>query len=349
MNVSSTIWIASIVVLVAVFILDFVVVDARPHVFGPKQAARWVIAYIIGALLFAVFVWNYFGAEYGQQFLAGWITEYSLSVDNLFVFIVLMSSFAVPEMLKHRVLLVGVALAIVLRGILIIVGAAAIARFTATFYVFAAFLMYTAITVWRSHDEEPDPDGNGLVRLVEKYVPTSREYVNSKLTVRIDGKRFITPLFLVILAVGTTDLLFALDSIPAVFGLTQEPYLVFAANAFALMGLRQLYFLLDGLLSKIIYLARGLAIILGFIAIKLFLEAIDGTTDLHPPHITIIQSLMFIGTVLGVTVITSLTAVRRSPELALRSEMSHAKEESTEHRGDAIAHLGSDESKAEGN
>ena len=346
MTVSNTIWIITLGILAGAFILDFVVVDARPHVFGPKQAARWVVAYIIAALLFAAFVWNYFGAEYGQQFLAGWITEYSLSVDNLFVFIVLMSSFAVPEMLKHRVLLVGVALAIVLRGILIVVGAAAIARFTATFYVFAAFLMYTAITVWRSHDEEPDPEGNGLVRLVEKYVPTSREYVNSKLTVKIDGKRFITPLFLVILAVGTTDLLFALDSIPAVFGLTQEPYLVFAANAFALMGLRQLYFLLDGLLAKIIYLARGLAIILGFIAIKLFLEALDGTTDLHPPHVTIAQSLTFIATVLAVTVVTSLIAVRRSPELAKHSEISHAVEESEQHRGEGIEHLGPGDSQA---
>jgi tellurite resistance protein TerC len=262
----------------------------------------------------------------------------------LFVFIVLMSSFAVPEMLKHRVLLIGVAIAILLRGVLIVVGAAAISRFSATFYVFAAFLFYTAISVWRSHNEEPDPEGNGLIRLVEKYLPTSREYVGSKLTTSIDGKRFITPLAVVILAVGTTDLLFALDSIPAVFGLTQEPYLVFAANAFALMGLRQLYFLLDGLLSKIIYLARGLAIILGFIAIKLFLEAIDGTTDLHPPHVTIAQSLMFIASVLGVTIITSLIAVRRSPELALQSEISHAMEESTEHRGDAIEHLGSEDS-----
>ena len=346
MNVSTTIWIVTIGILIAAFVLDFVVVDARPHVFGPKQAARWVVAYIIAALCFAVFIWNYFGAEYGQQFLAGWITEYSLSVDNLFVFLVLMSSFAVPEMLKHRVLLIGVAIAIVLRGILIVIGAAAIAKFAATFYVFAAFLLYTAISVWRSHDEEPDPEGNGFVRLVEKYVPTSREYVGAKYITKIDGKRFITPLFVVILSVGTTDLLFALDSIPAVFGLTQEPYLVFAANAFALMGLRQLYFLLDGLLSKIIYLARGLAIILGFIAIKLFLEAVDGTTDLHPPHVTIAQSLMFIGTVLGVTVITSLIAVRRSPELALQSEISHALEESTEHRGDAIEHLGSEDPKA---
>jgi tellurite resistance protein TerC len=340
MNVTTSIWLITISCLAAAFVLDFVVVDARPHVFGPKQAARWVVGYIIAALIFAAFVWNYFGAEYGQQFLAGWITEYSLSVDNLFVFIVLMSSFAVPEVLKHRVLLLGVAIAIVLRGALIVVGAAAISRFTATFYVFAAFLLYTAITVWRSHDAEPDTEGNGLVRLVERYIPTTRDYVEAKYLVRIDGKRYITPLFLVILAVGTTDLLFALDSIPAVFGLTKEAYLVFAANAFALMGLRQLYFLLDGLLSKIIYLAKGLAIILGFIAIKLFLEAIAGTTSLHPPHVTIAQSLMFIATVLGVTVVTSLVAVRRNPDLALQSEAKHALKESFEHRGDAIEHLG---------
>jgi tellurite resistance protein TerC len=340
MNVSEAIWAITFGVLATAFILDFAVVDARPHVFGPKQAARWVLGYIIAALVFATFVWNYFGAEYGQQFLAGWITEYSLSVDNLFVFIVLMSSFAVPDLLKHRVLLIGVAIAIVLRGVLIVVGAAAIAKFSATFYVFAAFLFYTAISVWRSHNEEPDPDGNALIRLIEKYVPTSREYVGSKLISKIDGKRIITPLFVVILAVGTTDLLFALDSIPAVFGLTKEPYLVFAANAFALMGLRQLYFLLDGLLSKIIYLARGLAIILGFIAIKLFLEAVAGTTELHPPHITIAQSLLFIALTLGTTVVTSLLAVRHSPELASHSEISDALAESTEHSGEAIEHLG---------
>jgi tellurite resistance protein TerC len=340
MNVSLAVWVITVGILTAAFVLDFAVVDARPHVFGPKQAARWVIAYIVAALFFATYVWNFFGAEYGQQFLAGWITEYSLSVDNLFVFIVLMSSFSVPEMLKHRVLLIGVAIAIVLRGILIVVGAAAISRFTATFYVFAAFLFYTAVSVWRSHDEEPDPEGNGLIRLIEKHLPTTREYAGTSFTVKIDGKRFITPLFVVILAVGTTDLLFALDSIPAVFGLTQEPYLVFAANAFALMGLRQLYFLLDGLLSKIIYLARGLAIILGFIAIKLFLEAVAGTTELHPPHITIAQSLLFIALTLGTTVVTSLLAVRRSPELASHSEISDALAESVEHSGEGIEHLG---------
>lgn len=339
MEVSAFIWAITLGVLAAAFILDFFVVDARPHVFGPKQAARWVVAYIVGALVFAVFVWNYFGLEYGQQFLAGWITEYSLSVDNLFVFIVLMSSFAVPEGLKHRVLLIGVALAIILRGILIVVGAAAISRFAATFFVFSAFLLYTAISVWRSHGKEPDLEGNALVRWVEKYVPTSRDYVGTKATFKISGKRHITPLFLVILAVGTTDLLFALDSIPAIFGLTKEPYLVFAANAFALMGLRQLYFLLDGLLAKIIYLAKGLAIILGFIAVKLFLEALDGTTDLEVPHIAIAQSLMFILLTLGVTVITSLIAVKRDPTLALTSQAVHTTTEAIEHRGEALEHL----------
>ena len=344
MEVSAIVWAITLGILAAAFILDFLVVDARPHVFGPKQAARWVVAYIIGALIFAAFVWNYFGAEYGQQFLAGWITEYSLSVDNLFVFIVLMSSFAVPEGLKHRVLLIGVALAIVLRGVLIVVGAAAISRFAATFFVFSAFLLYTAITVWRSHGEEPDLEGNGLVRWVERYVPTSRDYAGTLTTIKISGKRHITPLFLVILAVGTTDLLFALDSIPAIFGLTKEPYLVFAANAFALMGLRQLYFLLDGLLGKIIYLARGLAIILGFISIKLFFEALDGTTDIEVPHVTIAQSLTFILLTLVVTVITSLAAVKRDPSLALQSEAAHTTTEAVKHRGEALEHIHGEDS-----
>ena len=344
MEVSAIVWAITLGILAAAFILDFLVVDARPHVFGPKQAARWVVAYIIGALIFAAFVWNYFGAEYGQQFLAGWITEYSLSVDNLFVFIVLMSSFAVPEGLKHRVLLIGVALAIVLRGVLIVVGAAAISRFAATFFVFSAFFLYTAITVWRSHGEEPDLEGNGLVRWVERYVPTSRDYAGTHTTIKISGKRHITPLFLVILAVGTTDLLFALDSIPAIFGLTKEPYLVFAANAFALMGLRQLYFLLDGLLGKIIYLARGLAIILGFISIKLFFEALDGTTDIEVPHVTIAQSLTFILLTLVVTVITSLAAVKRDPSLALQSEAAHTTTEAVKHRGEALEHIPGEDS-----
>jgi tellurite resistance protein TerC len=250
-----------------------------------------------------------------------------------------MASFNVPAELKHRVLLAGVLIAIVLRGILIVVGAAAIHKFAATFYVFAAFLLWTAIHVWKSHDEEPDPDGNALVRAAEKVLPTIKTYQGAKLIVKRDGKRFITPMFLVILAVGTTDLLFALDSIPAVLGLTKEPYLVFTANAFALMGLRQLYFLLDGLLAKIIYLPKGLAVILGFIALKLFLEALHETTQIKAPTVSIGQSLGFIGVTLAVTVATSLLAVKRNPALALGSEVSQALEESKEHAGEALTKI----------
>lgn len=339
MQVSTTIWLITMIALLAVFIIDLVVVDAKPHVFGTKEAFRWVIFYVFAALVFAAFVWNYFGAQFGQEFLAGWITEYSLSVDNLFVFIVLMSSFAVPAEQRHRVLLVGVLIAIVLRGILIVLGAAAIQRFAVTFYVFAAFLFYTAIHVWRSHDQEPDPEGNGLVRMAEKVFPTVKQYQGAKLIVKRDGKRFITPMFLVILAIGTTDLLFALDSIPAILGLTKEPYLVFMANAFALMGLRQLFFLLDGLLAKIIYLPKGLAIILGFISIKLLFEALHETTEIHVPDISIGQSLSVIGSTLTLTVLASLLAVKRNPQLVRTSELAEAVEESIEHKGEALAHL----------
>lgn len=339
MQVTTATWLITIAVLVAVFIIDLVVVDAKPHVFGTKEAFRWVVFYVFAALVFAGYIWNFYGAQFGQEFLAGWVTEYSLSVDNLFVFLVLMSSFAVPAEQRHRVLLIGVLIAIVLRGILIVLGAAAIQRFAVTFFIFAAFLFYTAIHVWRSHDEEPDPDGNALVRAAEKILPTVKQYHGAKMIITQNGKRFITPMFLVILAIGTTDLLFALDSIPAILGLTKEPYLVFMANAFALMGLRQLFFLLDGLLAKIIYLPKGLAIILGFISIKLLFEALHATTELHVPDISIGQSLSVIGSTLTLTVLASLLAVKRNPELARTSELAHAVEESIEHKGEALEHL----------
>ncbi len=343
MQVTTATWLITIAALIAVFIIDLVIVDAKPHVFGTKEALRWVIFYVFAALIFAVYVWNFYGAQYGQEFLAGWVTEYSLSVDNLFVFIVLMSSFAVPVEQRHRVLLIGVLIAIVLRGILIVLGAAAIQRFAVTFYLFAAFLFYTAIHVWRSHDEEPDPEGNGLVRLAERIFPTVKQYHGTKMTIKKDGKRFITPMFLVILAIGTTDLLFALDSIPAILGLTKEPYLVFMANAFALMGLRQLFFLLDGLLAKVIYLPKGLAIILGFISIKLLFEAIHETTELPVPTISIGQSLSVIGSTLTLTVLASLLAVKRNPALVRTSELADAVEEAIEHKGEALEHLAEQE------
>ncbi len=286
MDVSASLWAATILGLIAIIVIDLIIVDRRPHAFTPQEATRWVIFYVILAMLFAGFIALTFGRQYGGEFLAGYITEYSLSVDNLFVFMIIISSFAVPDEHRHRVLSIGIVIALILRGILIVLGAAAIERFAATFFVFGAFLLWTAISVWRSGNEEADPEGNALIRFVEKHVPTTREYHGTRLTVRIDGHRFVTPMLLVMLAIGTTDLLFALDSIPAVFGLTQEPYLVFTANAFALMGLRQLYFMLHGLLDRLVYLSKGLAIILGFIAVKLFLHALHETTDLDVPEIS---------------------------------------------------------------
>lgn len=345
LDITGTTWLITIVALVAIFVLDFILVDAHSHTFTAREATRWVIFYVIAALLFAVYLhFQYPDTSASAEFLAGWVTEYSLSVDNLFVFIVLMSSFSVPNEQKHRVLLVGVALAIFLRGILIAVGAAAIQRFEATFFLFAAFLLYTAVSVWRSGEEEPDAEGNSLVRFMERKFSFTREYHGSQLAILKDGKRFFTPMVLVMFAVGTTDLMFALDSIPAIFGLTREPYLVFMANAFALMGLRQLYFLLNGLLDRIIFLSKGLAVILGFISIKLFLEALGGTTDMHVPHIEIGQSLMFIAATLGVTVFTSLWVVSKHPERAEQSQLAEVMEDSLDVRGEALKDFEIDES-----
>ena len=339
MDVPGWLWAATIGGFAVVLLIDLWWVDRRPHAFGPREATRWVIFYIVLALLFAVAMWQMFGAAFAGQFLAGYLTEYSLSVDNLFVFLVIMSSFAVPERHQHRVLLVGVVLALLLRGILIVVGAAAIERFEGVLLLFGVFLLWTAWTVARSHDAEPDPEGNAVVRWVERVLPTTRQYHDAHLVVRIDGKRVVTPMLLVMIAIGTTDLLFALDSIPAVFGLTQEAFIVFAANAFALMGLRQLYFLLHGLLDKLIYLSRGLAVILAFIGIKLLLEGAHAVTGAEVPTIGIALSLAVIVSVLLVTTATSLLAVRRHPELVASSEEARAEIEAGREAGVGLAHV----------
>ncbi len=310
MDVPSWLWAATVVGLIGVICLDLVIVDRKPHAFGPKQAARWVAVYVALALLFAVFVAWYFGAAYAGQFVAGYLMEYSLSVDNLFVFMVIMTSFAVPPALQHRVLLVGIVIALALRAVLIVLGASLIERFAGTFFLFGGFLLFTAWQVWRSEDDEPDPGGNGFVRWVGNRLPTSPHYDGTRLTTRVAGRRALTPMALVMLAIGTTDLLFALDSIPAVFGITSEAYLVFAVNAFALMGLRQLYFLLQGLLGRLAYLNRGLAVILAFIGVKMVLEALHATTDLDVPLIPVWLSLVVIVGVLAVTTVTSIYATR---------------------------------------
>jgi tellurite resistance protein TerC len=313
MTVSPWAWAITLVVLVAIIVIDLLIVDRKPHDFSAREASRWIILYVALAGAFAVIVAFVYGPFFAGQFLAGYITEYSLSVDNLFVFLVIMTSFAVPTALQHRVLLVGIVIALVLRGILIVIGAEVIHRFQGVFFLFAAFLLFTAWKVWSGEEEEPDPEHNRMMRLISSRVPTTQEYDGTHLVTRISGKRFLTPLAMVMIAIGTTDLLFALDSIPAVFGITSEAFLVFAANAFALMGLRQLYFLIRDLITRLRYLNKGIALILVFIAFKLLLEACHSVLGWDVPLVPVWLSLVVIVAILAVTTLMSLQQDKGSP------------------------------------
>ncbi|WP_434440734.1 TerC family protein [Lentzea sp. E54] len=325
MNVPAWMWIATIVGLLVLLAVDLVIVDRKPHEVTIGEAARWVIFYVAMAVLFGIGIWYFSGGQYATEFFAGYITEYSLSVDNLFIFLIIMTTFKVPAIHQHKVLLVGILLALVMRGIFIAAGAALISQFSWVFFIFGAFLIYTGWQLAReNHDEEEDFKENLMLRMVRKVFPVTNDFHGSKSFIKIDGKRFVTPMFIVMVAIGSTDLLFALDSIPAIFGLTKEPFLVFTANAFALMGLRQLYFLLGGLLAKLVYLSIGLAVILGFIGVKLILEALhtntlwflNGGEPFHVPTIGIEVSLSVIIGVLAITTIASLLKVRRDPDSA---------------------------------
>ena len=268
------------------------------------------------AVLFGIGVWIFAGHQYGTEFFAGWLTEYSLSVDNLFIFLIIMTKFAVPKELQQSALLVGIVLALIMRGIFIAVGAAAINNFSWIFYVFGLFLLWTAYKLASGGPTDDDEyEENRLIKFVEAKFPATSEWHGSKILTKENGKRVITPMFIVILALGTTDLLFALDSIPAIYGLTEEPYLVLTANIFALMGLRQLYFLIGGLLERLVYLSYGLAFLLGFIGVKLFLHAlhenevpfINGGEHVEwAPEIPIWLSLAVIVGTLVVTTVASL-------------------------------------------
>ncbi|WP_408606759.1 TerC family protein [Catenuloplanes japonicus] len=260
----------------AVLIMDLVIIGRRPHEPSARESGIWVSIYVSLALLFGVGVWAFAGPTYAGQFYTGWLTEYSLSADNLFVFVVIMGRFAVPRQYQQTVLLVGIILALVMRGGFIAAGAALISQFSWVFYIFGAFLLYTAINFAREglDEEAEDFKENVLIRWSRRALPLSPSFDGARLTTVHAGRRVFTPMLIVMIAIGTTDLIFALDSIPAIFGITQEPYLVFTANVFALMGLIQLYFLLGNLLERLVYLSKGLAIILGFIGVKLILEAL---------------------------------------------------------------------------
>ncbi|MCM1948871.1 TerC family protein [Streptomyces sp. G2] len=317
MDVSMTMWVLTILGLCALIAVDFFI-GRKPHDVSIKEAGIWTIVWIVLAVLFGLGLLVWGDSQASGEFFAGYITEKSLSVDNLFVFVLIMAKFAVPSHLQQRVLMVGVLIALVLRAIFIAAGAAIIANFAWVFYIFGAFLIYTAwklIQEARADDEEDDYEENRLLKSIEKRFGVADRYHGTKLFVRVNGKRVMTPLMVVMLAIGTTDILFALDSIPAIFGLTQDPYIVFTANAFALMGLRQLYFLIGGLLKKLVHLSYGLSVILGFIGVKLVLHALH-ESGLHVPEISIPFSLAFICAVLVVTTITSLIASKKQSEKA---------------------------------
>lgn len=313
MTVPFWLWIATIGGLLALIAVDLVIVDHKPHQVSAREAARWVCFYIGCAVVFGAGVWFFAGHDPGVEFFTGYITEYSLSVDNLFIFMVIMASFKVPAIHQHRVLLIGILLALAMRGAFIAVGAALIEQFVWIFFVFGAVLIWTAISMVRDKDDQYNSE-NAVVRWVRKAFPVTNDYHEHKTVVKQDGKRYLTPMFVVIVAIGSADLLFAVDSIPAIFGITQEAFLVFTANAFALMGLRQLYFLLGGLVNKLVYLSRGLAIILGFIGLKLFVHALH-EYHVAPDWLDINNwlSLGVIVVVLVITTVASLIKARRDP------------------------------------
>ena len=329
MHVTPLVWALTIGFVVGVIVLDLLLADRRPHRISTKEASVWVGVYVGLACVFGIGIGIVSGWTYGGEFFAGYLTELSLSVDNLFVFVIILAAFAVPEIHQHKVLLYGIIIALILRAVLIVAGAKLIEQFSWVFYIFGAFLLYTAVKLVQHRNETPEPGDNKLLRKVEKVLPTTQEYHGTKLIVKLADKRVVTPMFMVMIAIGTTDILFALDSIPAIFGLTQEAYIVLTANAFALFGLRQMYFLLHGLLDKLIYLSIGLAVILGFIGVKLVLHALHETTG-DTPEIPLAVSLGFIVLTLIVTAVASLWAVRRNPELARQVGMAADAEKDAE-------------------
>ncbi len=314
MNIPAWGWYLTIGLMAIALFVDVVVIARRPHVPSMQEAGRHLAFFIGLAVLFGIYVWIEWGGRYAGEFFAGWLTEYSLSVDNLFIFLLIMQSFRVPMKLQQSALMVGIVIAIVLRGIFIALGAVVINAYAWVFYIFGAFLIFTAFKLATGGNEDDEEfQENRLIRWIESRFPATKDFHGTSLTVVQNGKRLITPMLIVILALGTTDLLFALDSIPAIYGLTKEPFLVLTANIFALMGLRQLYFLIGGLLKKLVYLSIGLAVLLGFIGVKLILHALH---ENNLPFINGGQSLEGVPDIpIGVTTIASLWKTRRDGRL----------------------------------
>lgn len=318
MNVTPLVWIITIAVTIAFFVYEFYAHVRTPHEPTLGESARWSAFYIALALLFGVGIGVVSGWEFGGEYFAGYLTEKALSVDNLFVFLIVMSAFAVPKIYQQKVLMIGIVIALVMRGIFIVVGATLIENFSWVFYLFGALLLFLAYRQAFAHGDTNPADGR-FMGFVRRHLRVTDEFHGDRLTIVRDGRRWATPLLLTIIAIGFVDLVFAVDSIPAIYGLTEEAYIVFTANAFALMGLRQLFFLVGGLLERLVYLAQGLAVILGFIGVKLLIHALHknelpfingGEPVTVIPEVPIWMSLIVIAGTIAVATVASLAATR---------------------------------------
>ncbi|GAA2260227.1 TerC family protein [Glycomyces scopariae] len=314
LEISPITWAVTIGLIVVLLAVDLLLAALRPHHVGFKEATAWSVFYIAVAILFGVWFGMQYGNAAGTEYFAGYIIEKSLSVDNLFVFVIIMTTFAVPDHHQHKVLTFGIVLALIMRAIFIALGSALINSWSFMFLLFGLLLVYTAIQLFRHRDEDPDVESNLMVRGARRFLPVSADYIGGKLFAKEAGRRVVTPLFIVLIAIGSVDLLFALDSIPAVFGVTQEAYIVFTANAFALLGLRALFFLVKGLLDRLVYLSTGLSLILLFIGVKLVLHWAHVDINEDIPEIGTPLSLGVVIGVLIVVTVASLVKTRGNPD-----------------------------------
>ena len=313
LDITQLTWAVTIGLILALLAIDLILAAARPHRVDFREATAWSVFYVLVAVGFGVWFTLQHGGQFGTEYFASYIVEKSLSVDNLFVFVIIMSTFVVPEQYQHKALTFGIALALIMRAIFIALGATLLALFSFVFLLFGLLLIYTAVQLFRHRNEDPDIEDNVIVKTARRLLPITGDYVGGKIITRVEGRRMVTPLFVVLLAIGSIDLLFALDSIPAVFGVTEQPYIVFTANAFALLGLRALFFLVNGLLDRLVYLSTGLSLILAFIGVKLILHWAH--VDINPgvPEIPTPISLAVIIAVLAVVTVASLVKTRRDP------------------------------------
>ena len=326
MNLTTETWLLTVGLILGLLLFDLLTSTRKAHDVSFKEATFWSIFYIAVAIIFGAWVWGEFGSQFGKEYFAAYIVEKSLSVDNLFVFLIILTNFAVPSIYHQRVLMVGIVLALIMRAIFIALGAAALQAFSFTFVIFGGILLWTGVKLFQHWDEDPDPQNNPIVKFAQRKIPFTNEYHGGKIFIKQNGKRIATPLLLVMLAIGATDLLFALDSIPATFGVTQEPFLVFAANAFALLGLRALYFLIKNLVNKLIYLSIGLAFILIFIGIKLVMVWGHENWD-AVPKVSTNFSLAVIGSILLISTVASLIKSKKDPSaIAHAGRMSDPKQ-----------------------